>query len=177
VSAVAFATDQAAELPFSDVPTPTSGSLDYEGYLELNIVSAAAAADIDGIAVFSIDLSDHKISDTIDGFRGMVRDPNTNDYLVSYDGVLDIIDGGLSLGADDEAAVFMVIDGNLDNGLNLFTINGEVEGTLKGDSGGFLFARGTSSGLDGYMDVTIDANIAAISSIGTLSAELVPTPP
>lgn len=171
---------------------PTSGSLNYEGYMNL-IVAGAASANIDGVAVFTVDLSDKSVTGTIDGFRGMVTDADTNNYLVSYDGVLTLTDGVEEAGqfgshsvinAGGQAGILMNVAGTLDNGLNAFDVDGVFEGNLNGPGGEGLQAKGATS--LGRMDVMISGNgvpgptgtkLPALIAQGTLGAELVPPAP
>lgn len=167
VTAVGTASQAGDPMQMSNMPA--TGTLDYSGYLELTIFSATAPADVDGIASMSIAVADQSISGSIDGFRGMVEDANETLYLVSYDGILAVTDGSVSTGANGIAAITIDIDGTLDNGLNVFAVDGTLLGQLNGTDGDGLRARGTSFGTTGSMAVTIDG-IAASGGIGTLSA-------
>jgi len=150
---------------------PSTGSMDYAGYLELVIASGTASANVAGDATMTLTLSNLSIAGTARNFMGSAIDENLEERLVNYAGEMVISNGQITPGAAGEALVTLDIDGTLESGLHAFGVDGTLVGGLYGSGGEGLRARASSSGLDGSMVTTVDG-APGVVGVGTLSALL-----
>lgn len=174
VAAMGPASVAGGATPFANLPT--SGILTYQGYLELAIGNANASANVAAPATLDLVLSNMSISGSASGFMGSTMDENLVQQVVNYAGTVTISSGIVTAGGSGNAALSLDIDGSIDSGLNVFTVDGTLVGGLYGANGEGLRARGTNTGLDGSMVTTVDGN-PGIIGVGTISALLLPPLP
>ncbi|SFS20274.1 hypothetical protein [Yoonia litorea] len=148
---------------------PAIGTLTYAGYMELLVGDGIASANVAAPATLVLKLEDLSIDGSATGFMGVTADENLIQQVVNYDGTILITNGSISEGLWGNAAVKLDIDGALDSGLNVFTVDGTLVGSLYGANAEGLRVRGTNTGLDGSMITTVDGNTGIIG-VGTISA-------
>ena len=174
---IAMARDSVMGGITTDFPAlPTTGSMTYAGYLEIVVGSSVAYANVAAPATLTLTLQDLGITGEATGFMGSALDENLEEQLVNYAGTILIYGGHVREGAFGNAAVTLDIDGTLDSGLHLFSVDGTLIGSLYGLDGEGLRARASTTSIDGSFAAKVDGTAALIGS-GTLSALVASTTP
>ena len=153
--------------PMNDLPT--SGQLNYAGYMELLIGSTVASANVAGTTALTLTLGNGAIIGSATGFMGPAIDENDIERLVNYDGTILITNGLVTANGSGEAALSVDVDGSLDSGLHVFGVDGTFVGFLYGPGAEGLQARASNTSGDGSMVATVDGGAAQIG-VGTISA-------
>lgn len=167
-NAVRSAAVTGGQTPFATLPT-VMGTTTYSGYLNLIMGNTDTSANVVGAADITVDFANANLSGTADGFMGVTLDANMTQQVVAYEGTVDMTGGTIGAGATGASAVAMSVNGTLDNGLNVFVVDGEMVGGFFGAGGEGLRARGTNTSIDGTMAATIDG-APTLFAIGELSA-------
>lgn len=148
---------------------PTTGSMTYAGYLEIVVGSSIAYANVAAPATLTLSFLDLGITGEATGFMGSALSENLEEKLVNYAGTILISGGQVSENPSGKAAVILDIDGALDSGLHIFSVDGTLTGSLYGLDGEGLRARASTTSIDGSFAAKVDGTAALIGS-GTLSA-------
>ncbi len=135
---------------------PTTGSVSYDGYMQLIMGNASVSANVIGNAMLQLDIANATLSGTASGFQGITEDEFDFPQVAHYDGVVTITDATVGASPDGHYAVGFGINGVLDNGLNSFAIDGNLIGSLYGAEAEGLYAIGSYTNIHGSMDITID---------------------
>jgi len=160
--------------PFDDLPG--TGSMTYDGFMELVIGSSVASANVAGPSTMTLTLSDMAITGSATGFMGTAIDENLEERLVNYAGTIMISNGQVHDNGAGDAGVSLDIDGSLDSGLHVFGVDGTLVGYLYGTDAEGMRARGSNTGIDGSMATTVDG-LPGLIGVGTVSATAQPTSP
>lgn len=147
------------------------GSVTYDGYMQLIMGNATVAANVIGEAVLQVGFDGGPVVGLATGFLGVTTDEAMLRQVVKYEGTINMSGGGVTAGADGSADIAFQVDGNLDNGVNTFSVNGSLVGGFYGEGAEGLYAIGSNTGIHGSMTTTIDG-IAGPGNIGvgTVSA-------
>lgn len=143
----------------------TYGDVTYEGYMNL-VFAAATAANVLGDASLSVDLASGATTGEATNFMGTVLDDAGATQYVHYLGDVAISNGLLLEAADDAAYYRVEIDGTLENGVNTFGVNGQLDGYIFGDDGDALRVIGTKSFFDDDITLTVDGAEISDGSAG-----------
>lgn len=132
---------------------PATGSVAYEGYMQLIMGNAAVSANVVGAANLQVNLANETILGQATGFLGVAKDNAGFNHVAHYGGVIQISGGDVALPDD---SVSIQINGALDNGLNNFDIDGTLIGGLYGADAEGLYAIGSNTGVHGDVETVID---------------------
>lgn len=143
----------------------TTGSATYDGYMRLIMGNTTVSANVIGNATLLVRFDGGTVNGTATDFLGVTLDEALFQQVVSYDGTVAISGGGVTVGADGSADISFDINGQLNNGVNTFAVDGTLVGGFNGDGAEGLYAIGSNSNLHGTMQVTIDG-IAGPGNIG-----------
>lgn len=162
-SAVTSAANTGQPTPF--MAPVTTGSATYDGYMRLIMGNPTVSANVIGNATLLVRFDGGAVNGTATDFLGVTLDEAFFQQVVSYDGTIGISGGGVTVGADGFADISFDVDGQLNNGVNTFAVDGTLVGGFNGDGAEGLYAIGSNTNLHGTMQVTIDG-IAGPSNIG-----------
>ena len=138
---------------FSNLPDP--GDSTYDGYMNLVFITSPGA-NILGEATLAVDLQTGVTSGNATGFLGVIRDDAMIDQVVSYEGNITLSGGNLTAASNGAAGFDLQIDGELDNGLHTFGVDGQLNGYLFGADADGLRVIGSSSALNDDINLIID---------------------
>lgn len=158
-------------LPTAFDAAAVTGSVTYDGYMQLIMGNANVAANVTGDATLEVRFDGGPVTGSATGFLGVTPDEAMVRQVVAYEGTIDIFGGGTSEGSDGSTDITFEVDGTLDNGVNTFAVDGNLIGGFYGDGAEGLYAIGSNTGVHGAMTTRIDG-VAGPGNvgIGTLSA-------
>lgn len=150
---------------------PTLGTVTYSGYMNLIMANTSASANVTGEATLTASFGTGAISGSATDFLGATTDEYDSPQVAHYTGTVAISNGSIFAGTDGTTDLDMDISGTLDNGLNVFEIEGNLEGGFNGPNAEGLTGLGSNTGIHGSVSATIDgapgtiasANISAVS--------------
>lgn len=148
---------------------PTLGVVTYQGYMNLIIGNASVSANVIGEATIQASFATTAISGSATHFLGVATDEYETNHVAHYDGTIAIVDGEIFAGTDGTADLDIQILGELDNGLNVFGVEGNLVGGFYGPNAEGLSALGSNTGIHGNITTTIDGVTGTIG-IATVSA-------
>ncbi|WP_341367455.1 hypothetical protein [Yoonia sp. BS5-3] len=168
-----FPTVRSAAVAGGGTPLPTTGTVTYEGYMNLIVGNATVSANVIGAATVQASFASATLSGSATDFMGVAIDEYDTTQVAHYEGTITIDNGDIFAGTDGSADVDFDISGTLDNGLNLFAVDGNLVGGFNGTNADGLYALGSNTGVHGDIDATIDGAAATIG-IATVSVVAVP---
>ncbi|MDX8354586.1 hypothetical protein SLH47_19640 [Cognatiyoonia sp. IB215182] len=158
-------------LPTAFDAAAVSGTVTYDGYMQLIMGNATVAANVIGDATLEVRFDGGPVTGSATGFLGVAPDEAMVRQVVAYEGTIDIFGGGVVEGDDGSTDITFEVDGQLDNGVNTFAVEGDLIGGFYGDGAEGLYAIGSNTGVHGTMTTEIDGLSGPGNvGIGTLSA-------
>jgi len=158
-------------LPTAFDSATVTGTVTYDGYMQLIMGNATVAANVIGDASLEVRFDGGPITGAATGFLGVTTDEAMVRQVVAYEGTIDIFGGGVVEGDDGSTDITFEVDGALDNGVNTFAVDGDMIGGFYGDGAEGLYAIGSNTGVHGTMGTEIDGVSGAGNvGIGTISA-------
>lgn len=151
----------------SFVNLPSPGSSSYQGYMELSFFSMPSAS-IRGTTSLTVDMQTGATAGNATGFMGSVLDSAEVMQIVSFEGDVALSGGTLGAASNGAASYSLLIDGDLDNGVQTFAINGQLKGFLYGATGEGIVVSGGSNVLKNDIATVIDGT--AVDGVATLWA-------
>lgn len=165
----AVQTAAAAPDPTVFATMPPLGTVTYDGYMNLIMGNATVSANVIGVATLQASFGTGDITGAATDFLGVSIDENDNSHVAHYEGTVTIIDGDIFAGTDGTTDLDIQILGELDNGLNVFGIDGNLVGGFNGPNAEGLTGLGSNTGIHGNITSTIDGATGTIG-IATVSA-------
>ena len=148
---------------------PTTGTVTYAGYMNLIMGNSSVSANVIGEATIQASFAINAISGSATDFLGVATDEYDTNHVAHYAGTITIVDGDIIAGTDGTAGIDIEITGALDNGLNVFAVDGNLVGGFYGPNAEGLSVLGSNSGIHGNISTTIDGMTGTIG-IATISA-------
>lgn len=162
---VLTAIDRQPDTPAADRP---SGSANYAGFLDLTVSDVGVSTRTIGEMTLEIDLTTGALSGVADAFVGSAQATNgERSSFVHYDGTINASNGTIKTVENQVPLIDFEIDGTLNNGVNTFSVTGNMVGAPLGDTGeGFGAVAFKSDSLEtvGQISSTIDGQ--PLSSVG-----------
>ncbi len=148
---------------------PTMGVVTYDGYMNLIIGNTSVSANVIGETTIQASFATNAVSGSATNFQGVATDEYDTNHVTNYEGTIAITDGDIFAGADGTTDLDIDISGQIDNGLNVFAVDGNLVGGFHGPNAEGLSALGSNSGIHGNITTTIDGATGTIA-IATVSA-------
>lgn len=165
----AVRTAAAAPDPTVFATMPPLGTVTYNGYMNLIMGDATVSANVIGAATLEASFGTGAITGAATDFMGVTTDENDNTHVAHYEGTVTITDGDIFAGTDGTTDLDIDILGQLDNGLHVFGVDGNLVGGFNGPNAETLTGLGSNTGIHGNITTTIDGAAGTIG-IATISA-------
>lgn len=165
----AVRTAAAAPDPTVFATMPPLGTVIYNGYMNLIMGNAVVSANVIGDTTLEASFGTESITGSATGFMGVTTDENDNTHVAHYEGTVNIVDGDIFAGIDGTTDLDIQILGELDNGLNVFGVDGNLVGGFNGPNAETLTGLGSNTGIHGSITTTIDGGAGTVG-IATVSA-------
>ncbi|KQI73412.1 hypothetical protein AN191_00445 [Loktanella sp. 5RATIMAR09] len=157
--------NQGGRTPFADLP---AGTIAYNGFMEV-LFTSTPNANIASPATLSVDMQTGATTGGAQAFMGYVYNSETDTTeLALYDGGVSFIGATLTAAGNGNANIDIEIDGAFDNGVQQFTITGNIDGPVYGADASGIYASGSYFGLG--QDITLIADGVPVYGSATLWA-------
>ena len=154
------------QTPFADLPM--GGAVAYSGFMEV-LFTSTPNANITGAATLTVDMQTGITSGSATEFMGYVYNSETDTTeLALYDGGVTFLGATLTAASSGNANIDIEIDGAFDNGVQQFTINGNIDGPVYGTDASGIFASGSYFGIG--QDIALTADGVPVYGTATLWA-------
>lgn len=155
--------------PYANLPRPTI--VTFSGWMELAFETTPNAS-IHSEAFLDVNMETGETMGSASDFIGWAFNPNTQrDEVALYEGNVLFSGGSLETSTDGTGNSFaMQIDtaSELNNGLQEFTVSGQIKGAIYGANADGIFAYGTSS--PQRSDIALTANNVVVNGTAGLWA-------
>lgn len=156
---------QGGRTPFADLPI---GTIAYSGFMEV-LFTSTPNANIASPATLTVDMGTGATTGSAQAFMGYVYNSETDTTeLALYDGGITFLGASLTAASNGNANIDIEIDGAFDNGVQQFTITGNIDGQVYGPDASGIYASGSYFGLG--QDITLTADGAPVYGTATLWA-------
>ncbi|SIT87474.1 hypothetical protein SAMN05421665_2418 [Yoonia rosea] len=156
---------QGGRTPFADLPI---GTIAYSGFMEV-LFTSTPNANIASPATLTVDMGTGATTGSAQAFMGYVYNSETDTTeLALYDGGITFLGASLTAASNGNAIIDIEIDGAFDNGVQQFTITGNIDGPVYGPDASGIYASGSYFGLG--QDITLTADGAPVYGTATLWA-------
>ena len=153
MDAVQGAYNQGGRTPFGDLPT--GAAVSYAGFMEV-LFTSTPNANISSAATLSVDMQTGATTGSATAFMGYVYNSETDSTeLALYEGGITFLGATLTSNSGN-ANIDIEIDGAFDNGVQQFTIAGNIDGPIYGPNADGLYASGNYFGLGQEITLTAD---------------------
>lgn len=140
--------------PEANLPSPSV--VTYQGFMEIAF-ETTPAGNVHSTASLELDMQTGATTGNASEFMGWAVNPETGlEELALYVGTVEFSGGNLTTIATDKAGFDMQILGSLDNGLQEFSISGQIDGAVYGPEANGLFAGGSSSLISNDITLEVD---------------------
>ncbi len=150
---------------FADLP---AGAITYSGFMEV-LFTSAPNANIASAATLTVDMGTGATTGSANEFMGYVYNSETDTTeLALYAGGVSFLGATLTSASNGNANIDLEIDGAFDNGVQQFTITGNIDGPVYGPDASGIYASGSYFGLG--QDITLTADDEPVYGSATLWA-------
>jgi hypothetical protein len=154
------------QTPFADLPTGTTVA--YAGFMEV-LFTSTPNANVRSATTLTVDMQSGATVGSATEFMGYVYNSETDTTeLALYDGSITFVGATLSSTSNGGATIDLEIDGAFGNGVQQFTIAGNIDGPVYGPDANGIYASGSYFGIG--QDITLTADGAPVYGSATLWA-------
>lgn len=152
--------------PFANLPA--GGAIAYSGFMEV-LFASDPNANITSPATLSVDMQTGITTGGASEFLGFVYNSATDTTeLALYDGGVEFLNATVTSDRNNNANIDLAIEGTFDNGVQEFTLLGNIDGPVYGPAASGIFASGSYFGIG--QEITLTADDTPVYGTATLWA-------